>query len=403
MNNADVKSVNKSDVLKVIKQAQPVTRQYIVSKLGISSPTVSTIFDELKTCGIIRECGIQKSNGGRRSTLYEICPDAGVVISAELKNSSITLQVYDLLGEKKGSYVRDFTARDPVVDILNSFIEEVINDIKDSMNILGIGICLSGYISQRHEFIESKNLGIKRTKIDEFVKVPHKLKLVVEDKTRSAAYYKKWENALSGNLGSALFVDINTGIGASIIINNEIYRGFNDYAGEMGQIIIDEAKEGNGQSGMSGSLEALSSEKFIVEEVKRRIRNGEESCASDMRNGDIESIDIADILNAVEKQDALALDVMMKAVNHIFTALINVVRLFDPEKIYIMSSIALKENLYKLMNNVKKKELFDEIEDRIIFIDDSEIFLKGAASMVLGDVYENVDKYFELENHDQLQ
>jgi N-acetylglucosamine repressor len=403
LNNADVKSVNKSLVLKRIKQAQPVSRQYIVSELGLSSPTVSTVFDELRKCRIIKECGIQKSNGGRRSTLYEICPEAGFVISAELKDSNISLQIYNFLGEKVESYARSFTGKDNIVDVLNALIGDVFNEIKHSRNVLGIGICLSGYISQKQGFVESKNLGIKRTKTSEFINSPNNLKFVVEDKIRSAAYYDKWKNADSGNYGSALFIDINTGIGASIIINNEIYRGFNDFAGEMGHIILDEGKETSCHCGLSGCLEALSSEKAIVEEVKRRILDGEESCTFDMANGDVERIDIGIVLNAVEKEDRLVLEVMMKAVNYIFTALINVVRLFDPEKIYILSSIALKENLYKLMNSERNKVLFDEIEDRIVFIDDDEIFLKGAAAMVLSDVYENIDKYFELDNLEQTK
>lgn len=418
LNNADVKSVNKSLILKKIKQAQPVTRQYIVSELGLSSPTVSTVFDELRKCGIIRECGIQKSNGGRRSTLYEICPDAGCVISAELKNSGITLQLYNFLGEKTENYVREFTEKKHVTDVLNDFIEETVNEKKDSRNILGIGICLSGYISQRYGFVESKNLGIKRTKINEFVRNTHNLKLVIEDKIRSAAYCDKWENAVSGNHGATLFIDINTGIGASIIINNEIYRGFNDFAGEMGHLIMEHSgslpqnregtdarealvfngkREGDRADGFSGCLEALSSEKAIVGEVKRRILNGDASRILDMANGDVDKINMGVVLEALAKGDVLAAQIMTKAVNYIFTALINVIRLIDPERIYIMSSIALKENLDKLMNTERNKALFEEIGDRLVFIDDNEIFLKGAAAMVLGDVYENIDRYFGLE------
>ncbi|MEN6315016.1 MAG: ROK family transcriptional regulator [Clostridiaceae bacterium] len=400
LNNADVKSVNKSLILKKIKQAQPVTRQYIVSELGLSSPTVSTVFDELRKCGIIRECGIQKSSGGRRSTLYEICPEAGAVISTELKNSGISLQLYNFLGEKAENYVREFTEKEHVADVLSDFLEEIINEKKGSGNILGIGICLSGYISQRYGFVESKNLGIRRTKINEFVRNTHNLKLVIEDKIRSAAYYYKWENAVSGNHGATLFIDINTGIGASIIINNEIYRGFNDFAGEMGHLIFDGERGRDCTDGFSGCLEALSNEKAIVGEVKRRILNGDSSCVADIVKWDIEKINIGVVLEALGEGDVLAAEVMTKAVNYIFIALINVIRLIDPERIYIMSSIAFKENLDKLMNTDRNKALFEEIGDRLVFIDDNEIFLKGAAAMVLGDVYENIDRYFELDSQE---
>jgi len=395
LNNTDVKSVNKSLILKKIKQAQPVTRQYMVSQLGLSSPTVSTVFDELKKCGIIRECGIQKSSGGRRSILYEICPDVGCVISAELKNTSIILQVYNFLGEKIDSFFRYYTENDHVLDVLNKFLEEAVNEIKKTRNILGIGICLSGYISKHHGFVESKNLGIKRTKINEFINAPDDLKFVIEDKTRSAAFCDKWDNVVSGNQGATLFLDINTGIGVSIIINNEIYYGYNDFAGEIGHLIIDEKKGLDSTDGFSGCLEALASEKAIVDEVKRRILKGESSYALDIANGDVSKIDIQAVLNAFQKEDRISMEVMTKAVGYIFIALVNLVRLIDPERIYIINSISLKENIDKLLNTERNKLLFEEIKNRLIFIEDNEIFIKGAALMVLADVYDNVDKYID--------
>jgi len=105
------------------------------------------------------------------------------------------------------------------------------------------------------------------------------------------------------------------------------------------------------------------------------------------------------VLNAFQKEDRIAYEVMTKAVNYIFISLVNLIRLIDPERIYIINSIKLKENMDKLINTERNKLLIEEIKNRLVFIEDNEIFIKGAALMVLGDVYDNVDSYFDSDKY----
>jgi Transcriptional regulator/sugar kinase len=398
LNNADVKTFNRSTILKKILKTEPVSRIEISKLLGLSPPTVSTVFDELKKNDIIGEYGIQKSYGGRKSILYKISPDVGYVIAAEIRSTNIVAGIYNFIGDKVTTYTRKYKKDENLLKILNDFMNEIVSKVGATGKILGIGICLSGYISKKYGFVESKNLGISRMNINEIYENKYGYPLVVEDKIRSAAYYGIWKNSDMQNTGAILYVDLNTGIGSSIVINNKIYYGQNDFSGEIGHVIVKDKEGKSCNCGSRGCVETIASEKAIIEQVVSRLARGEKSIVADDVGGDFENIDIETIIKAAGKGDKLAFDVMTEAVHCILIALISVMRLFDPERIFIIDSIGLRNILSLLLKQESENALWMEVEDKVSFIEDGEIFLKGAAAMVLNDVYESIENYYEFDS-----
>lgn len=398
LNNADVKTVNRSMVLKKILKTEPVSRIDVSKILGLSPPTVSTVFDELKRPGIISEYGIQRSNGGRKSILYRICPEAGYIIAVEIRDSSILIGVYNFIGDQEKTYTRKYKKTESLLEVLNHFINEIAGKVSATGKVMGIGICMSGYISKKYGFVESQNLGIHRMDILEIYNNKYNYPLIVEDKIRSAAYYSIWKNSDLHKTGAVLYVDINTGIGSSIVIDNKIYYGQNDFSGEIGHIVVKNEEGKTCHCGFKGCLETVASEKAILEEIRSKLASGEKSLITDETGGDMDNIDMDAVLKAAGKGDGLALRVMTGAVHYILVALINILRLFDPEHIFIIDSIGIRSVLPALLNKESESLLWKELENRIRFIEDREIFLNGAAAMVLNDVYENIDRYFEFES-----
>jgi glucokinase len=171
------------------------------------------------------------------------------------------------------------------------------------------------------------------------------------DKDADAAALAELQFGKGRNVKNFLCVEICTGIGAGIIINNEIYRGSTGLAGEIGhQTIVD-----NGllcQCGKKGCLESYASGIAIIERMKEHIINGETKLS--FTGNDISYMDIC---NAADKGDKLSIHLLEQMGKYMGIGIANVINIFNPSKIIISGRLV---KAYKhFISNMQK-----EIENR---------------------------------------
>ena len=64
--NVDMKAINRTAILEIIRRAGPISRSSIAEHLQVSLPTVMRIVDELTGEGLVRTCGEKQWSGGRQ-------------------------------------------------------------------------------------------------------------------------------------------------------------------------------------------------------------------------------------------------------------------------------------------------------------------------------------------------
>lgn len=132
-----------------------------------------------------------------------------------------------------------------------------------------------------------------------------------------------------------IYITVSTGIGGGIIINDKLYFGVNGCAGEIGHMTIDV----NGPKcncGNSGCLEVLASGMAVAKEAIYRIRQGEGGRQlSDLVGGRLEDIDAHIVGIAAGKGDSLACDIVAKAARYLGVGMVNLVNIFNPERIIV--------------------------------------------------------------------
>jgi predicted NBD/HSP70 family sugar kinase len=129
-----------------------------------------------------------------------------------------------------------------------------------------------------------------------------------------------------------VYVDVSIGVGASIFINGNLYRGCNGSAGEFGHITIDE----DGPlccCGSHGCLEALASAARVIETVKVALEKGVSSKVLELAEDDPGKITIEIIATAAQDGDSLAYRALSEAAAHIGAACADLVNLLNPEAI----------------------------------------------------------------------
>jgi len=114
-----------------------------------------------------------------------------------------------------------------------------------------------------------------RKRLSEALKKP----VALENDANAAAWGEYWAGAGKGARSLVMFT-LGTGIGGGIILDDEILRGFQDLAGELGHITID--PDGPVCScGQQGCLESFASATGTVRRFRDAVQRGEKSALAE--------------------------------------------------------------------------------------------------------------------------
>src|SRR6201984_2819653 len=90
---------NEQLLLEHIRQRGPCSRAELSRVSGLSKPTVSLALDNVERAGLVRIAGQRTGVPGRSARLYEIRPDAGLVLGLDIGHDYVRGAVADLTGE----------------------------------------------------------------------------------------------------------------------------------------------------------------------------------------------------------------------------------------------------------------------------------------------------------------
>jgi glucokinase len=147
------------------------------------------------------------------------------------------------------------------------------------------------------------------------------------------------------NVSSTLSLTIGTGIGGAIIINNQLWRGHGQSAGEIGHTLIDvddSLMDANDQDSTSaippaGTLENLTSARAIERRIKRKIsEHGISEAFGKLLNGAKPGTLVArQVFKAYHLGDKLAVECLKETGDILGCALAGFVNLLNPEMVII--------------------------------------------------------------------
>lgn len=126
---------------------------------------------------------------------------------------------------------------------------------------------------------------------------------------------------------------VGTGVGAGIIINNELYTGNNHAAAEIGHMCLN--PEGPlCNCGQHGCLEAYSSKVAITREIKAQLMRGRKSIMSELLEN--KNLVKSKMLKAgIECGDELTLDVLKRASYYLAAGIGSLINIFNPSMVVL--------------------------------------------------------------------
>jgi len=138
-----------------------------------------------------------------------------------------------------------------------------------------------------------------------------------------------WKGNAAGH-SDVIFFSVGTGIGAGILVNNEVLRGAHDIAGAIGWMALN--KPFRDEFIACGCFEHNASGEGLVKVARELLLNKKyaESILNKKESGQLTA---RDIFVAYESNDKLAVAVIEQAIEYWGMAVANLVSIFNPEKI----------------------------------------------------------------------
>jgi len=351
VNVLDLKKQNRKQILLIIKKYGPLPRIDIAKLLKLTPAAVTIISNEMLEEGIIIEKGQQvevDKRVGRKRILIDINYNFKYIVGVSIESETLNIGLSNLKGEvvDKKQFMVSKEYFESKLDIfkligdscMNLFWE---NNIK-KQDILGMGIGIVGSVDSL-EGISVDSYGVLEKKIQiknilqEYLNIP----VCVDNNVRALAMaeieFRPNDNNENYN-NNMVFVKYGPGIGAAIVINNEIYQGSSNNAGELGHTTVNYHGD-ICKCGRRGCLETIASQNAVIIKTKKMFSKEDTPFLYKITHGDVEDINLLFILESAHNGDVNIISILEDAAFYFAIALSTAITLYDPKEVVFYGEV----------------------------------------------------------------
>jgi len=133
---------------------------------------------------------------------------------------------------------------------------------------------------------------------------------------------------------SMIGIFLGTGIGGGLILNGELYSGFNRTAGEVGHIVIDV----NGPKcgcGNRGCYEALAGRAALYRRIQSEVKAGKKTILTDMLGPDLKDLRSGSLRKALRRGDGLVTKLIEDTARYTGITVASLINFLNPEVIVL--------------------------------------------------------------------
>jgi len=351
--------INTSIIYNYLLENEPISRATISKNLGISAPVVSNIIKKLIEKNFVIETVKGEPNNkksGKKPILLEINDKKSNVLGIDLGKSKFKIA----LSDSKGNIISKRTTFKIKDD--KDITKKILNEIKDitrshkNLDMVCVAIpaavnpeegrIIGGVIYKEWEKINFKKI------LEESLKIPVMIENDVNLSALAEKYYGKGKN-----ITDMIFLEISSGIGTGIIIDNNLFKGFKGLSGEIGFSVLDVNKL-KIKYKEKGFLEEYASVDALQYQAQKKITDGKNSIILDMVKGDIKKIDSSIVCKAALQGDSLANNIVSYMADLLSITIINMVLFMDTQLVVLGGDICILPGIEDLFlkpikNNVE--------------------------------------------------
>ncbi|WP_062205074.1 ROK family transcriptional regulator [Streptomyces sp. NBRC 109706] len=270
-------------LLWLIRSGRASTRGELQRITGLSRSTVGQRLDQLFRAGWVKESAgdpVEAPTGGRPAVRLRFDVSHGVVLCADLETRHARAAVLDLggtvLAEHSGALLIN-QGPDEVLGRLAQWFALLLEKAGLAPGaVCGIGLAVPGPVDtslgqvvqppimpgwDRYPLVD----GMRAAFVAQVGEAGAEIPVLVENDANLMAYAEQREGF--PDCSAFLLVKVSTGIGAGVVVDGEMYRGFDGAAGDIGHIRLSDHPGALCRCGSYGCLAAVASGRALAEQL----------------------------------------------------------------------------------------------------------------------------------------
>ncbi len=325
-NKFNIRKANIVEILNLLFNKPNISRIDISKLINLNKASVSEIISLLVESEIVSEIGTGNgsSSGGRKPILLKLNEKAGLSLGIDLGTNYVGYLLTDL-NKNIIAYEHYETVvnRDNVVNLVVNIISSLENYIGEyKYGLIGVSLAIHGRVyNDSIKFTPYYDLDKINLK-EELTKVLPNISFHLENESNLAAI-GEFENS-EEKLKNSIVINVHSGIGSGIIINEKLYTGFEGRSGEIGHMVLIP----NGKKcpcGNRGCFEQYCSIPALLEEF------------NNISNLKVKTVkDLCELYNSNNKE---AIDIVSNNIELMAIGITNIFNLFAPDNIFIHSEL----------------------------------------------------------------
>jgi len=300
-----------------------------------SLPFTVKYINELIAEGSVNETGFANSTGGRRPQMYSLNPVLNYIVCVAMDQLITHFSIVDLHNNPVSIVEKAHLPlqNNPLaLEQLRNYLVQFINKSKiDKKNIAGIGISMPGFVDVKkginHSFLFSGDESIVSF-INQEIDIP-----VLIDNDSSLIGLAELRLGTARHHKNAMVINIGWGVGLGMILNGELFRGHNGFAGEFSHIPVFKNNK-ICSCGKAGCLETETSLLVIIEKAIEGLKKGRMSVLQNLSFDKVEESWNA-IIDAASKGDTFAVELFSEAGYKLGLGISILITLLNPELIVL--------------------------------------------------------------------
>lgn len=399
-------------ILDSIRRGTEVSRADISKNTDLNIVTVSNYVAKYVKSKIVFETGLDISTGGRRPELLKINKQYGYSLGIDLGSPHLTIDphmrgvVMNLAGEviAEESVKKEEEPFDKMIEKVLDLSEALVNSsgIKAS-DLKGIGIGIWGVMDRYRGMVryavENEQI-VSYTALLEQLEARFGTDTMIEHDATLAAFGERWSGIGAGSSADNL-IFLCSDSSCGLIIRGELYYGASKSAGELNLNPPQTSEEGKEQPCWATydygcCLRSRGIDLGIQNRIKSRLKENPDSGSTimELAEGKEENVNFNVVIEAAEKGDELAREVLEEAGGYLGSKLAFLINLFNPEVVVIGRGIEKAGDIFfTAVRKAVKKWAYDEAVKIVKILPTSlgeDVVAVGAAGLVIQDFFTKV-------------
>jgi predicted NBD/HSP70 family sugar kinase len=306
-------------------------------KINKSIPLTTKMLGKLMEEGMVTETGYAASTGGRRPVMYSLKQDVMYVVSVAMDQLVTQIAILDMQNRNITDielFELPLTKNPNAPAALAEKINEIITRSGITKNkIAGIGIGMPGFVNAvkgiNFTFLETEGYTISQ-----YISAKVKLPVFIDNDSRLIALAELKFGA-AREKKNALVINVGWGVGLGMILEGELFRGHDGFAGEFSHIPLF-LNNKLCSCGKSGCLETETSLLIVIEKASNGLKSGKLSMLKETAlSADHPEKAFQNIVTAASKGDKFAVEILSEAGYNIGRGVAILIHLLNPEVVIL--------------------------------------------------------------------